>query len=794
MNMDTHSSNIVNIYVVWHPNTDIGPMIYESLLSHFHSDAFSGLPGSSIEVYGRIIARSPSDSELPIPIKIDESSVGSLTVIIPVVDAYLDAALQNSGDILLNSIADLSADEASHNQLILPVVVDNVEVTSNVLSTVYAKHQYIVVDSIEFRQCWVEALEGDLRSPDKYVAHVENVTRDVSQAITQYLISSSNGRNEDNRIRIFINHTKRGAQTESKLYEKCIERIYQGTRLAFIFDMNSFQTGMDWKKTLHDGVIGEHSAILMIRTDEFSRRLWTQREIRLAKEYDIPIVALDGLIDGDQRGSFYFDNVPIVPLPRDAVLAKDMMRSPRKIGKRGEAAVQHAINRLVDECLKKQVLLKMARNIDKDRPNEKIYTFVRVPEPVAILGHGLGLDDLDSRSEPSKTVIRHLRENDGDSPVSTNFIGIYPDPPMTTEEREKLDYIGRLISNNHVNSLSSRFRTPRQIEIDSHANSDSEGRRLSGKTVGLTVSIPKLLNHLGIGPSHVNAATMTFARYTFVEGGRILFGGRTPDDQDANNLTAPICREAENYGELYRELGNDEHRFPISTHIVPWTVVTKDKLHHLYHFNNTHHPSSVFAIVSPDGNRIYGEGGYSIMDALAELSRIERDGQLPDSSECHTHFRRVLANRTDLRIALGGRGYDDDRPYESGPRPGVLEEIKLTLQSNTPLYLLGGYGGHTRLLIMRLFRRLVEEFSATNLEADDEKVNAGNDMHLVEEELSAIQSLWDEKQLQDEVQFERWSGLSRDRYIQMATSQRPAEIMGIILEGFDNRMKQKSMD
>lgn len=769
-------------------------MIYESLLRHYHSDAFSGLPGSSIEVYSRITGGSTGDSELPIPIKKDASSTYSLTVIIPVVDAYLDAALQNSDDSLLNGIVDLSAGEPSHNQLILPVVVDNVKVTSNVLAAVYARHQYIVVDSIEFRQCWIDALEGDLRSPDKYVAHVENVTRDVSQAITQYLISSSNDQNEDNRIRIFINHTKRGAQTESKLYEKCIERIYQGTRLAFIFDMNSFQTGMDWKKTLHDGVIGEHSAILMIRTDEFSRRLWTQREIRLAKEYDIPIVALDGLIEGDHRGSFYFDNVPIVPLPRDAVLTKDMMRSPWKIGRRGEAAVQHAINRLVDECLKKQILLKMAKNMHEDSPNDVIHTFVRVPEPVAVLGHGLGLDDLNSRSEASKTVCKYLCENGADGPVSTNFIGIYPDPPMTTEEKEKLDYIGRLISNDHVNSLSSRFRTPRQIEIDSHANNDSEGRRLSGKTVGLTVSIPKRLNHLGIGSSHVNAATMTFARYTFVEGGRILFGGRTPDDRDANNLTAPICREAENYGELHREIGDDEHSFPISTHIVPWTVVTKDKLHHLYHFNNTHHPNSVFAVVSPDGSRIYGEAEYSIMDALGELNRIERDGQLPDSSECHTHFRRVLASRTDIRIALGGWGHDDDRPYESGPRPGVLEEIKLTLQSDTPLYLLGGYGGHTRLLLMQLFRRLVGEFGATSFEIDDETVNTGNDIRLVREELNAIESLWDEKKLQDEAQFERWSGLSTQRYVKMATSQRPAEIMGIILEGFDNLKKQKSND
>lgn len=95
---------------------------------------------------------------------------------------------------------------------------------------------------------------------------------------------------------------------------------------------------------------------------------------------------------------------------------------------------------------------------------------------------------------------------------------------------------------------------------------------------------------------------------------------------------------------------------------------------------------------------------------------------------------------------------------------------------------------------MQLFRRLVGEFGATSFEIDDETVNTGNDIRLVREELNAIESLWDEKKLQDEAQFERWSGLSTQRYVKMATSQRPAEIMGIILEGFDNLKKQKSND
>ena len=800
MKTKPQSSTLVNIYVVWNPGTDIGEMVYKALLEHYHSDVFSGLPGGSIEVYCRTDSKPGHRSKkiLEIP-EIKDSDSGTINVIVPIVDTYLDSEIQkpeNKWKAYIDRI--LQFDDSKH--LVLPVVVDNVEVTSDSLLKMYNKHQYIVVDSTGFRRCWKDRNAGDLRNRDRHIIHIENVTRDVSQAITQHYLAKQdddNGSNtltEDSRkkIRVFINHTKQDAGKDlPKLYEKCIERIYLGTRLAFIFDMNSFQTGMNWQEILRDGATGHNSAILMIRNDEFSRRLWTQREIRLAKECDIPIVALNGLLNGDNRGSYFLDNVPVVPLPYEEISGKKNKKCPWKIGTKGEAAIQHSINLLIDECLKKQLLVQAAKNMHKGGNNSSIHTFIRIPEPVALLGYGYTIPGGTTHRSDSCEAVKEFLISHRDNKPTKDFFGIYPDPPMTKEEKEELDHIGRLISGNNSVNLSSCFRTPRQIEMDPSDDGNSNSQRLIRKTVGLTMSMPKHLDRLGLSPSHVNAATMTFARYTFVEGGRILFGGRTPDDQDENNLTAPICREAENYGALYRERGDNgiSDHTPVSTHIVPWTVVTEEKLWHLYNFNNKNHPDSVFAVVSPDGEKVYGEGKYSIKEALDELQRLKHNKEVPESSVCHTEFRKVLAERTDLRIALGGWVSHDDRHYESGSRPGVLEEIKLTLRNETPIYLLGGYGGVTRYLLSRLFRRDSKKFTDVDFGIDETSFATSDKGGVAKQELDEILEIWNARNLCDEKTIMAWSGLSKDDYLRMAISQRPAEIMSFVLKGFERVTK-----
>ena len=70
------SPSVLDVFVVWHPEDKEGASICDTLFEHYHSDAFAGLAGSAVEVYGRSCAL-PGNNELPAPIvTVDGSHAG----------------------------------------------------------------------------------------------------------------------------------------------------------------------------------------------------------------------------------------------------------------------------------------------------------------------------------------------------------------------------------------------------------------------------------------------------------------------------------------------------------------------------------------------------------------------------------------------------------------------------------------------------------------------------------------------------------------------------------------------
>lgn len=59
-------------------------------------------------------------------------------------------------------------------------------------------------------------------------------------------------------------------------------------------------------------------------------------------------------------------------------------------------------------------------------------------------------------------------------------------------------------------------------------------------------------------------------------------------------------------------------------------------------------------------------------------------------SKSLTYMRETMIDDCDIRICAGGK----HKNY-SGLMPGILEEIKIAIQKNKPIYLLGGFGGVT---------------------------------------------------------------------------------------------------
>ena len=50
-NLSAPSPTVLDIYVVWHPKDKCGRDVFDRLVNHYHSEHFSGLAGSAIEVF-----------------------------------------------------------------------------------------------------------------------------------------------------------------------------------------------------------------------------------------------------------------------------------------------------------------------------------------------------------------------------------------------------------------------------------------------------------------------------------------------------------------------------------------------------------------------------------------------------------------------------------------------------------------------------------------------------------------------------------------------------------------------
>lgn len=132
--------------------------------------------------------------------------------------------------------------------------------------------------------------------------------RSVAQAIAQLATGTAN------RTKVFVSHTKHNSAGEDKFEPAVFEQVRSAiarSKLAEFFDAHDLQPGRDWAADL-DQEAGS-SALLMVRTDRYASREWTQREVLQAKRHDVPIVGLIALVEGEARGSFLMDHLPTTP-------------------------------------------------------------------------------------------------------------------------------------------------------------------------------------------------------------------------------------------------------------------------------------------------------------------------------------------------------------------------------------------------------------------------------------------------------------------------------------------------
>ena len=778
------SPTVLDIYVVWHPKDKCGRNVFDRLVSHYHSAHFSGLAGSAIEVFSRSLPLTP-ETETPCPIATRDGQVGHgidntdisdrrtpantaspFTVIIPVIGRHMVSAAHDNNSKWASYLRSLctvrDAALASHSPhlLVVPIIGAKGLNTSGE-----------VISSLTNRQGMV--LHGDAYAPGA-------LTRDVGQAIVQRLLWKQTGMlssSESPRLRVFISHARGDipandltGHTPQGVIAK-VKAIAQQTRLDTFFDVYDIQADSEWNSSIRERA--RTSALLMVRTDNYSSREWTQREVFEAKQAGMPIVCLSALNAGESRGSFLLDHVPTIACPQipkgwappEGTQAEDPV----------DEAIVAALNRLVDEALKFALwrCQEIPAHTNLAKANTTQSTSKNHP----------GFDCAPPTAPEPTVLLKFIQEHRQTYGNDKHLWLIHPDPPLLPAEQ---DFLVDLCVQAGYEKGQVYLMTPRSffaaggvLGADEPTLTTpllSQDRPVTGKTLGISMALADNLASVGLSPTHLECAVAEVSQMMLIGGGSLLYAGapgtHVPD------LTTAIMDTVSSYTasvEAYTHLSGDPEQHDIHpgdmfSLAVPYVVLnTSESIKRLNEAAN--HFSGYASILVLD------ENGQKIED-FDDLQPWQGDSN--ETARALHHIRQALPQYCDARLLIGGktRRQSTDIPNGYiGDFPGIVEEALYTLRKGQPLFIAGGFGGAAALLAREL--------------------GLGRDLPVPDEALAEIKLCDAYRKAVDEIKkrFDPTrTGLNDDDLRCLATTQRASELGALAAKGLASLPVQHSTD
>ncbi|GAB2918010.1 hypothetical protein GCM10027047_14550 [Rhodococcus aerolatus] len=178
--------------------------------------------------------------------------------------------------------------------------------------------------------------------------------------------------------------------------------------------------------------------------------------------------------------------------------------------------------------------------------------------------------------------------------------------------------------------------------------------------VAISVSDSADLSRLGLAQQHCELAVAEIARAILIAGGTVVYGGRLVPAGFTQILFDEVGRFADDREALIICVPQSEH-----------VMLSANEIRQL-----EEDASSSVTI------RCLDEGGQVVLPSERDLS-----GQV-DVPLGLSAMRSYVTKNTAARVVIGGRLMG-----QQGPLPGVLEEIKLSLEASQPIYVAGGFGG-----------------------------------------------------------------------------------------------------
>ena len=255
-NLSAPSPTVLDIYVVWHPKDKCGRDVFDRLVNHYHSEHFSGLAGSAIEVFSRSHPRiTGCDAPAPIPTRCgtvdttahDEQThnqdsasdtASPFTVIIPVIGRHMIKASEDKHSAWprylksLHTLRETASSAATPSVLIFPIIgKQGLDISIPPISALTSRQGAI--------------LHENAHAPGELV-------RDIGQAIIQNLLWKQAGMASSSvspRLRVFISHARADipetdltGSSPTGVVSK-VKQLAEKTHLETFFDIHDIQAG-----------------------------------------------------------------------------------------------------------------------------------------------------------------------------------------------------------------------------------------------------------------------------------------------------------------------------------------------------------------------------------------------------------------------------------------------------------------------------------------------------------------------------------------------------------------------
>lgn len=386
---------VAEVYVVWHPDDTAGGEIARRILEHFHGTPFSGLVGGAVEVYARSRGwGGKADAPRPIPLPGGSPTgldVAGLVAVVPVLDQGLASAVESGRGPWWDYIRQI-ADQRTRfpNRVgVFPIVSDDAGVRETAAYRVLGQFQELGRYMPGYGDMWIGHL-----------------LRDLTQGMAQLALGGQ-------RLTVFVSHTYSAQHGEPMMSEliSSVRSTIHDTRLREFFDASTLQPGEAWSESLRERAAT--SAMMAVRTDHYASRAWCQDEMLIAKRAGMPIVILDALTRGDERGSFLMDHVPRVPV--------------RHVGEGWQQeAIVRSLALLVNECLKRALWWRQQQLAHSESDLHVAWWAPHAPEPATLV----------EWLTREKTSLRLA----ADRPLRI----MHPDPPLGPGETEVLAQLATL--------------------------------------------------------------------------------------------------------------------------------------------------------------------------------------------------------------------------------------------------------------------------------------------------------------------------------------------------------------